>query len=90
MKPGPARRNRAFPGGSREEGIAGVTSGGSEETDVIVIDSFTVVVRRNRDGGYASEVTNLPGCGAEAPSVDELIEKTRGAIASFLSGGSEP
>jgi predicted RNase H-like HicB family nuclease len=67
-----------------------MTSGGSEGTDVIVIDSFTVVVRRGRDGGYASEVTNLPGCGAEAPSVDELVARTRGAIASFLSGGREP
>jgi hypothetical protein len=63
-----------------------VTPDGPQQTEVIVIDTFTVMVSRNRDGAFISEVIDLPGCGAKAASMDELSQKTRGAISSFLSG----
>ncbi len=59
-------------------------SSSSDDTDVLVIDSFTVITRRQPDGTYTSEVIDLPGCAARAGTPEDLAEATRKAVRSFL------
>jgi predicted RNase H-like HicB family nuclease len=61
-----------------------MASGSSDDTDVLVIDTLTVVTSRQADGSYRSEVIDLPGCVARAATREEVVEETRKAIDSFL------
>ena len=56
----------------------------SDSADVTVIDTLTVVITRQPDGTFASEVVDLPGCTARAGTRDALVEATRRAIGAFL------
>jgi len=46
--------------------------------------SFNVIIEKDEEGYYVSEVVELPGCHTQAKSVDELIERTKEAIALYL------
>jgi predicted RNase H-like HicB family nuclease len=59
-------------------------SGLPDDTDVLVINGLTVVTRRQPDGTYTSEVTDLPGCTARAGTREELPKATERAISAFL------
>ena len=41
---------------------------------------FTVVIERDEEGWLVASVPALPGCHTQARSMDELLERTRGAI----------
>ncbi len=45
---------------------------------------FTVIVEEGQDGFLISEVVGLPGCHTQAKSYDELLERTKEAIAFYL------
>ncbi|MFN3407914.1 MAG: type II toxin-antitoxin system HicB family antitoxin [Limisphaerales bacterium] len=45
---------------------------------------FNVVVERDEDGYFVATVPELPGCHTQARSLDELMERTREAIALCL------
>jgi predicted RNase H-like HicB family nuclease len=51
---------------------------------MVVIDTLTVVIRREPDGTFFSEVIDLPDCTARAGTRGELLEATRLAIDTFL------
>jgi len=55
-----------------------------DDTDVFVIDGLTVLAKRLADGTYAADVIDLPGCTAQAPTRQQLVETTEEAIAAFL------
>jgi predicted RNase H-like HicB family nuclease len=59
-------------------------SGLPDDTDVLVINGLTVVIGRQSDGTYTSQVTDLPGCTARAGTREELAEATERAINTFL------
>jgi predicted RNase H-like HicB family nuclease len=48
-------------------------------------ERFTVVVERGEDGYFLSEVIELPGCRSQAKTVDDLMLRTREAIALYRS-----
>jgi len=50
---------------------------------------YHVIVERDREGWYVSSVPDLPGCHTQARSLDELIERTREAIALCLEVATE-
>ena len=41
---------------------------------------FNVIIEKDEDGWYVSEVVGIPGCHTQARTVDELIERTKEAI----------
>lgn len=45
---------------------------------------FDVVVEQDSEGFYVGSVPSLPGCHTQARSLDELISRTREAIALYL------
>ena len=47
-------------------------------------DDFHVVVENGQDGYLISEIVELPGCHTQAKSLDELIERTKEAVALYL------
>ncbi len=46
---------------------------------------FDVIIEKDEEGYYISEVVGLPGCHTQAKSMDELIKRTREAISLYLS-----
>jgi predicted RNase H-like HicB family nuclease len=47
--------------------------------------TYTVIVEQGEDGYLISDVVELPGCHTQAKSHDELLRRTREAIALYLS-----
>ena len=41
---------------------------------------FSVVIERDEEGFYVASVPALPGCHAQARSLDEVVERVREAI----------
>jgi predicted RNase H-like HicB family nuclease len=45
---------------------------------------FNVIIEKGEDGGYISEVVELPGCRSQGNTIEELIDHTKEAIALYL------
>lgn len=45
---------------------------------------FVVVIHAAEEGGYWAEVPTLPGCFAQAETVEDLLKEMREAIASHI------
>jgi len=46
--------------------------------------TFNVVVEKDEDGMFISEVIGLPGCHTQGKNLDELLERTKEAISLYL------
>tara|TARA_Y100000310_G_scaffold343156_2_gene449478 strand:- start:451 stop:660 length:210 start_codon:yes stop_codon:yes gene_type:complete len=51
---------------------------------------YTVIIEKDEDGWYVSEVVGLPGCHTQGKTVDQLIERTKDAIQAYLDTEEEP
>ena len=45
---------------------------------------FDVIIEEGEDGYLISEVVGLPGCHTQAKTLDELLKRTKEAIALYL------
>jgi predicted RNase H-like HicB family nuclease len=45
---------------------------------------FTVIIEQDEEGNFVSQVPGLPGCHTQAKSMDDLLQRTREAIALCL------
>ena len=45
---------------------------------------FTVIIEKDEDGWYVSEVVGLPGCHTQGKTIDQLVERTKEAISLYL------
>ena len=45
---------------------------------------FNVLIEKDEDGMYVSEVVGLPGCHTQGETLNELIEQTKEAISLYL------
>lgn len=57
--------------------------------------TYTVFVHEAEEGGYWAEVPELPGCGSQGETLDELernvVEAIEACLAAYREGGgSEP
>lgn len=46
--------------------------------------TFNVIVEKDDDGMFISEVVGLPGCHTQGRTLDELMERTKEAISLYL------
>ena len=51
---------------------------------------YNVIIEKDEDGWYVSEVVELPGCHTQAKSIHQLIERTKEAIKAYLHDKEEP
>lgn len=45
---------------------------------------YNVLIEKDEDGWFVSEVVGLPGCHTQAKSLDELMKRTKELIAEYL------
>ena len=45
---------------------------------------YTIIIERDEEEWFVSEVVELPGCHTQAKSMDQLIERTKEAIKAYL------
>ncbi len=48
------------------------------------MNTYNIIIEKDEDGYFVSEVVELPGCHTQAKSMDELIKRTREAILLYL------
>ena len=51
---------------------------------------YTVIIEKDEDGWYVSEVVGLPGCHTQGKTIDQLMERTKEAISAYLKSTEEP
>ncbi len=49
-----------------------------------MVNKYTLIIEKDEDGWYISEVVELPGCHTQAKSMDQLLERTKEAIRAYL------
>ncbi len=45
---------------------------------------FNIIIEKDEDGWFVSEVIELPGCHTQARTIKELLERTKEAIKAYL------
>lgn len=45
-----------------------------------MVKKYTILIEKDEDGWFVSEVVELPGCHTQAKTMDQLIERTKEAI----------
>lgn len=45
---------------------------------------YTVLIEKDEEGWYVSEVVELPGCHTQAKDLNQLMERTKEAIKGYL------
>ena len=51
---------------------------------------FTVIIEKGEDGYLISDVVELPGCHTQGKTIDQLMERTKEAIRTYLKSTEEP
>ncbi|MDO8622617.1 MAG: type II toxin-antitoxin system HicB family antitoxin [archaeon] len=49
--------------------------------------TFNIIIEKDEDGYFVSEVIELPGCHTQAKTMDDLIKRTKEAISLYLKCG---
>jgi len=49
-----------------------------------MVKEFTILIEKDEEGWLVSEVVELPGCHTQAKTMDELISRTKEAIAAYI------
>ncbi len=50
---------------------------------------FNVIIEKDEDGWYVSEVVELPGCHTQGKTIKQLLERTKEAIEVCLESDTE-
>ncbi len=48
------------------------------------MQTYNVLIEKDEDDYFVSEVVGLPGCHTQAKSIDELMKRTKEAIILYL------
>lgn len=51
---------------------------------------YNIIIEKDEEGWYVSEVVELPGCHTQGKTIDQLIERTKEAIKAYLETEEEP
>ncbi len=52
---------------------------------MINMTKYTIIIEKDSEGWYVSEVVGLPGCHTQGKTIDELLERTKEAIKAYLN-----
>ena len=55
-----------------------------------MVKKFTVIIEKDEEGWYVSDVVGLPGCHTQGKTIDQLMERTKEAIRAYLKSSEEP
>ncbi len=55
-----------------------------------MVRKYTVIIEKDKQGWFVSEVVGLPGCHTQAKSVEQLLERTKEAIRAYLETEEAP
>ena len=58
--------------------------------NINMVKKYAVVIEKDEDGRYISDVIGLPGCHTQGKTIDQLIERTKEAIKAYLESEEEP
>ena len=47
-------------------------------------NKYTLIIERDKEGWFISEVVELPGCHTQAKSMDLLLKRTKEAIGAYV------
>ncbi len=50
---------------------------------------YTIIVEKDEEGWLVSEVVGLPGCHTQAKDMNQLIERTKEAIQSYIEADDD-
>ncbi|HLC73655.1 MAG TPA: type II toxin-antitoxin system HicB family antitoxin [Candidatus Nanoarchaeia archaeon] len=50
---------------------------------------YTIIIEKDEDGWYVSEVVGLPGCHTQGKNIDQLLERTKEAIKAYVQNEEE-
>lgn len=50
---------------------------------------YTVLIEKDEDGWFVSEVLELPGCHTQARDLNKLMERTKEAVKGYLETKKE-
>ena len=50
-----------------------------------MVKKYTILVEKDEEGWYISEVKELPGCHTQGKTINQLIERTKEAIKAYTS-----
>jgi len=51
---------------------------------------YNIIIEKDEEGWYVSEVVELSGCHTQGKTIDQLIERTKEAIKAYLETEEEP
>ncbi|MBI2499069.1 type II toxin-antitoxin system HicB family antitoxin [Candidatus Woesearchaeota archaeon] len=51
---------------------------------------YNIIIEKDEEGWYVSEVVELPGCHTQGKTIDQLVERTKEAIKAYLETEEEP
>ena len=57
---------------------------------ITLMRKYTMIIERDKEDWFVSEVVELPGCHTQAKSMDQLIQRTKEAIEVYLASMDEP
>ena len=57
---------------------------------VFMPKKYTVIVEKDEDGWFVSEVLELPGCHTQGKSMGQLIKRTKEAIRAYVNEKTPP
>ena len=51
---------------------------------------YTMIIEKDEEGWFISEIIELPGCHMQAKTMDELLARTKEAIQAYLETEEPP
>ena len=51
---------------------------------------YNIIIEKDEEGWYVSEVIGLSGCHTQGKTIDQLIERTKESIRAYLELEEEP
>ena len=62
----------------------------SKTKDKKMSKQYTLIIEKDEDGWFVSEVVELPGCHTQAKTMNQLIDRTKEAIQAYLETDPTP
>lgn len=57
----------------------------NKKTHANIMAKYNVIIEKDEEGWFVSEVVGLPGCHTQAKSMDELLKRTKEAIKAYTA-----